>query len=52
MPSDDVRAECKRRFGDEPCSSVLNALGDVIDTRECTDWCPLLRRRIWIEEEE
>lgn len=46
----DVRAECKRRFGDEPCSTVFNAKGEPVDTKECGDWCPLLGRRI--EEEE
>ena len=45
----DVRAECKRRFGDEPCSTVFNAEGEP-DAKECGDWCPLLGRRI--EEEE
>lgn len=28
-----VREECKRRFGDKPCT----------ETAECRDWCPLLR---------
>lgn len=46
----DVRAECKRRFGDEPCSTVFNAKGEP-DAKECGDWCPLLGRRIEEEEE-
>lgn len=45
----DVRAECKRRFGNEPCSTVFNTKGEPVDTKECADWCPLLGRRI--EEE-
>ena len=48
--SEDVRALCKARFGDEPCSTVFNIKGEPIDTKECADWCPLLGRRI--EEEE
>lgn len=49
MP-DDVRALCKARFGDEPCSSVFNAKGEPVSTKECETWCPLLGRRI--EEED
>lgn len=48
--AEDVRAECRRRFGDVPCSNVLNAKGEVIEWKDCTDWCPLLRRLI--EEDE
>jgi hypothetical protein len=43
----DVRAECKRRVGDIPCYTIRNIDGDVVSTMECTDWCPLLRRKIW-----
>lgn len=47
----DVRAECKRRFGNEPCSTVFNAKGEP-DAKECADWCPLLRRRIEEEDDD
>lgn len=52
MASDDVRALCKRRFGDEPCSTVFNIKGEPVDTKECADWCPLLGRRIEEEEDD
>lgn len=47
---EDVRALCKARFGDEPCSTVFNTKGEPVSTKECGDWCPLLGRRI--EEED
>jgi len=39
-----VREECKRRHGGEPCVKMHSADGRVVETAECVDWCPVLRR--------
>jgi hypothetical protein len=43
----DVRAECKRQFGDGPCARVYAAdLKTVTDTYDCVHWCAALNRKI------
>jgi hypothetical protein len=42
-----VRAECKRRFGNQPCIKIWNVdLTAVVRTHECVHWCPPLNRRL------
>lgn len=43
--SEDVRAECKRRFPGSAPDMVT-----VIETSDCTVWCPALNRSLVAEE--
>lgn len=46
----DVRAECKRRFPG-PCIRVYAPdMVTVIETSDCTVWCPALNRSLVAEE--
>ena len=40
-----VRDECRRRYGNAPCTRVYYTDGRIEET-ECGTWCPLLRRTI------
>ena len=49
--TEDVRALCKRRYGDGPCVRVFSSdYKTIVATHECTDWCAALQRRIEDEE--
>jgi hypothetical protein len=42
-----VAEECKRRHGEKPCIKYYAAdMVTVTGGRDCTDWCPILRKRV------
>ena len=50
--SEDVRSLCKSRYPG-PCSRIYAAdMVTVVETFDCTVWCPVLKRPIEEEEED
>jgi hypothetical protein len=44
--AEDVRAECKRRYGETPCVQIIGLDGTLREAHDCVGWCPLLNRVI------
>jgi hypothetical protein len=42
----DVLAQCREKYGDTPCVRITAKDGTILDSSDCTDWCPLLNKVI------